>query len=155
GHKSRVRKQDFGRSVKCQYCLETFVVSPGMVPRTKIFDTFRLEPWLVGAVLIIYVSTFMYLLRENIELARRLAKAEEQIHEELMKRLDKAEEQIHEELRKPEPEAQRLKVDKVELPRRHYLLVFDCVDDTGYHKDVREEVDAENKESAESIIRKS
>jgi hypothetical protein len=82
----------------------------------------------------------MYLLRENIEVARRL---------------DKIEAQIHEELRKPEKEAQRLKVDKIESPRRHFLLVFDCVDDTGYHRDVREEVDAENKESAESIIRKS
>src|SRR5262249_52764335 len=138
--KSRVRKQDFGKSVKCQYCLETFVVSPGMGPRTKIFDSFRLKPWLVGAVLIIYVSTFMYLLRKNIEVGRRL---------------DKAEEQIHEELRKPEKEAQHLNADKVESPRRHYLFVFDCIDDTGYHKDVREEVDAENKESAESIIRKS
>jgi hypothetical protein len=131
GHKSRIRPEIFGQKVKCLYCLESFLATPGVVPRTKKIDSYRLLFWIVSVTMVVTVSTCVYLWRENNELAQRLYDAETRHHD-------------------LELEIQNSK----DMPIKHYYLVtFDCNDPTGHHANVMEEVYAESLSAAESMLR--
>src|SRR5262249_574232 len=105
GHKSRIRQEAYGKSVRCLYCMESFVVTPGIVFPPKTLNRDQLVTTVSLLFVIITVSSCVYLWRQNAELVRRLDQVDAQ-HREL-------EEKIR------------------SLKERYYLVTFDYTDHTG------------------------
>jgi cell division protein FtsL len=143
GHKCRVRKESCGKKVKCLYCLESFIVTPQMIPRLRISVSYRVLFWMVLAVTIIATSTCVYLWQQNAALARRLHEIEAQRKEEPNKRLHEVETQ-----RKEDPKKSK------EPVKNWYLVTVAYFDDKGKKMTTTERVHAPGQRSAESIIQR-